>query len=86
MRWEFNKIRRFRRKYQESLKIAEYPLHQLIRLGRLARDPYRSCKSQHMSESSLRVILLPSLVYPYLELDIEQDGIRKPWLNKQETE
>ena len=22
----------FRRKYQESLKIAEYPLHQLIRL------------------------------------------------------
>ena len=25
----------FRRKYQESLKTAEYPLHQLIHLGRL---------------------------------------------------
>ena len=25
----------FRQKYQESLKITEYPIHQLIRLGRL---------------------------------------------------
>ena len=32
---------------QESLKIAEYPLHQLIRLGRQSRDPYGSFKSQH---------------------------------------
>ena len=39
-----------------------------------------------MSESSLRVIVLPSLVCPYFDLDIEQDEIRKPWLIKQETE
>ena len=38
------------------------------------------------SESSLRVIALPSLVYPYFELDIEQDKIGKPWLIKQDTE
>ena len=31
-----------------------------------------------MSESSLTVIVLPLLVYPYPELDIEQDEIRKP--------
>ena len=30
-----------------------------------------------MSESLLRVIVLPSLVYPYFELEIEQDEIRK---------
>ena len=30
-----------------------------------------------MSESSLRVIVLPSLVYPYFELDNKQDEIRK---------
>ena len=39
-----------------------------------------------MSESSLRVIVLPSLVYPYFELDIEQNEIRKALLIKQETE
>ena len=33
-----------------------------------------------MSESSLRVIVLPSLVYPYF--DIEQDGKRKALLVK----
>ena len=38
-----------------------------------------------MSESSLRVIVLPSLVFPYFELDIEQDEIRKALLIKQET-
>ena len=37
-----------------------------------------------MSESSLRVILLPSLVYPYFELDNKQDEIRKALLIKQE--
>ena len=31
-----------------------------------------------MSESSLRVIALPLLVYPYPELDTEQHEIRKP--------
>ena len=30
-----------------------------------------------MSESSLRVIVLPSLVCPYFEIDIEQDEIHK---------
>ena len=38
-----------------------------------------------MSEFSLRVIVLPSLDYPYFELDINQDEMRKPWLIKQET-
>ena len=38
-----------------------------------------------MSEYSLRVIVLPSLVYPYFELDIEQNEIRKALLIKQET-
>ena len=39
-----------------------------------------------MSESSLKVILLPSLVYHYFEVNIEQDKIRKALLIKQETE
>ena len=39
-----------------------------------------------MSESSLRVIVLPSLVYPYFEVDNKQDEIRKALLIKQETE
>ena len=30
-----------------------------------------------MSESSLIVIVLPSLVYPYFKLDIEQDEISR---------
>ena len=47
-----------------------------------SRDPYRSS----ISESSLRVIVLPSLVYPYFELDIEQDEICKASLIKDETE
>ena len=38
-----------------------------------------------MAESSLRVIVLPSLVYPYFELDIEQEEIRKAFLIKQKT-
>ena len=39
-----------------------------------------------MSESVLSVFVLPSLVYPFFELDIEHDEIRKPWLIKQESE
>ena len=42
--------------------------------------------STTMSESSLRVIVLPSLVYSYFDFDIEQDEIRKPLFIKQETE
>ena len=30
-----------------------------------------------MSESSLRVIVLPSIVYLYFELDFQQDDLRK---------
>jgi len=36
-----------------------------------------------MLESSLRVIVLPSLVCPHFELDIEQDEVRKASLIKQ---
>ena len=39
-----------------------------------------------MSEPLLWVVVLLSLVYPSLELDIEQDEIRKALLTKQETE
>ena len=39
-----------------------------------------------MSESSVIAIVLPSLVYPYFKLGIEQDEICKPLLIKQETE
>ena len=39
-----------------------------------------------MSQSSLRFIVLPSLVYPFFELEIEQDEVRKALLIKQETE
>ena len=39
-----------------------------------------------MSESSLIVIVLPSLVYPCFKHDIEQDEIRQALLLKQETE
>ena len=39
-----------------------------------------------MSEYSLRIIVLPSLVYPCFKRDIEQDEIRIALLIKQETE
>ena len=35
-----------------------------------------------MSESSLRVIVLPSSFYPYSELDVKQDEIRKAFSSK----
>ena len=56
-------------KISRELKIAEYPLHQLLRLG---RQEIHIAPSNPMSESSLRVFLLPSSVYPYFKLDIEQ--------------
>jgi len=52
-----------------------------IDTSRPCRDPYRPFRSQ----SSLRVIVLPSLVYPYFENDIEQDEIHGV-LIRQETE
>ena len=42
--------------------------------------------STSMTEPLLWVVVLLSLVYPSLELDIEQDEIRKALLIKQETE
>ena len=39
-----------------------------------------------MPESLLRVVVLPSLVYPYFEVDFEQEEICKALLIKQETE
>ena len=45
-----------------------------------SRDPYRSFKSQHRCQNPR--IVLPSLVYPYFELDIEQNEIRKALLIK----
>ena len=39
-----------------------------------------------MSESSLRVIVLPSFILPYFKLGIKQDEIHKALLSKQETE
>ena len=61
-----------------------------IDMYKTSTDPYRSFKSQHrcMSELSLRVIVLPSLVYSVagFELDSEQDELRKALLIKQETD
>ena len=56
--------------------MAEYPLHQLIRqeIHITVTNPIT-----FMSECSLRVIVLLSLVYPYSKLDSEQDEIRKAW-------
>ena len=48
--------------------------------GRLEIQIALSNPNIEMSESSLRVIVLPSLVYPYF--DIEQGGIRKALLVK----
>ena len=63
----------FWQKYQKSLKIAKYPVYQLIRLGLLEVDIALSNPNNLMSDSLLRVIVLPLLVYPYFKLDTEQD-------------
>ena len=55
-------------------------LNPSIDTSRPSSDPYRSS----MSEFSLRVIVLPSLVYPYFELDVEQDETCKALLIKHE--
>jgi len=54
-----------------SLKIAEYPVHQLILLGRGRLEIHIA-----LLESSLNLIALLSLVYPYFRLEIEQDELR----------
>ena len=63
----------FWQKYQKSLKIAEYPVYQLKRLGLLEVPIALSNPNNLMSESLLRVIVLPLLVYPYFKLDTDQD-------------
>ena len=63
----------FWQKYQKSLQIAEYPVYQLIRLGLLEVPIALSNPNNLMSESMLRVIVLPLLVYPYFKLDSDQD-------------
>ena len=55
------------------------------RLGHLKIRIAHSNPNIHV-EYSLRIIVLPSLVYPWFELDIEQDEIRIALLIKQETE
>ena len=58
-----------------------------IDTSRLSRDPISLFQiSTSMSESSLRVIALPSLGYPYFKLDIEQDDKHKTLLIRQGTE
>ena len=63
----------FWQKYQKSLKIAEYPVYQLIRQDLLEVHIALSNPNNLLSESLLRVIVLPLLVYPYFKLDTEQD-------------
>ena len=46
----------------------------------------RPNRNINISESLLRVIVLPSLVYPCFKLNIEQDEIHKAFLIKQATE
>ena len=46
-------------------------------------DTFRSSRDpKSMSETSLRVIELSSLVFPYFELDIRQDQTRKAFFGK----
>ena len=59
--------------------MSEYPFHQLIRLCRQEIHITVTNPITSMSECSLRVIVLLSLVYPYSKLNIEQDEIRKAW-------
>ena len=62
-----------------SREFNNNPLHQLIRLGHL--EIYIFLSNPNIDVRILAqgyyVIVLPSLVYPYFELEIEQDEIRK---------
>ena len=59
------KLTCFWQKYQESLKIVIYPLHQLIRLGRLEIHIALFQIPTSMLESTFVVIAKPSLAYPH---------------------
>ena len=67
---------------QELKKIVEYPLHQLLRPGCLEIHITLANPNINVSSGSG----LPSLVYPYFELDIELDKKHKALLINQETE
>ena len=68
---------------QELKKIVEYPLHQLLmRLGCLEIHITLGNPNINVSSGSR----LPSLVYPFFELDIERDEKHKALLINQETE
>ena len=77
------KLMCFWQKYQKSLKNSRISSLSTD-TSRPSRSPYRSFKSL-MSESLLRVIVLPLLVYPYLNLTLTKINIiyyyilRKIW-------
>ena len=77
----------FQQKYQESTKLAEYPLHQLICLGLLEIHIAFSNPSISVRTFSqgYRVAIVSRSI-PDCELDMEQDEMRKALLIKQETE
>ena len=62
----------------------QYPLHLSIRLGHLEIHIHFFQISTSTSEPSLKVIVLTSLAYLYFKSDIEQGGIHKALLIKQE--
>ena len=71
----------FQRKYQESAQIAEYAVHLLTRLGRLE---IHIAVRQIRSDATILVqgYCVVILLYPYFELNIEQDAVRPPLLIK----
>ena len=67
-----------------SAKISRGSKNNRASTPRGCREPYHSIQiPTSMSESSLRVIVLPSLVCPHFALDNEQDEVRKASLIKQ---
>ena len=62
----------------------QYLLHLSIRLGHLEIHIHFFQISTSTSEPSLKVIVLTSLAYLYFKSDIEQGGIHKALLMKQE--
>ena len=53
-----------------SFKIAEYPLHQLLRLGR--QEIYIALSNSNTDVRILAQGFCVAIVYPYFELDNEQ--------------
>ena len=77
----------FRRKYQESLKIAEYPLYQLIRLRLL--EIHNALSTPNIDVRILAQCYCVAIInLSVFELDNEQakDKMRKAYLIKQGNE